>query len=63
MTETLKSTNLFEMIEFLREEMHRTAELYGIGHPMVLEISNRLDEIINYYYRTQQEGQVMIQAS
>lgn len=63
MTEAIKSTNLSEQIEFLRDEMHRAADFYGIGHPAVLEISHRLDEILNYYYRTQRQEQVLIQAS
>ena len=63
MTEPFTSADLAEYVEFLRDEMHRNAEIYGIGHPSVLEISRRLDEVLNYYDRIQQTRRVLIQAS
>jgi hypothetical protein len=39
-------------IEELRQEMHYLALLYGLNHPKVLEISQRLDNLLNDYMRT-----------
>jgi hypothetical protein len=39
------------MIENLRQIMNKAAERYGREDPWVLELSQRLDELINRYYK------------
>ena len=39
-------------IEELRQEMHQLALIYGLNHPKVLEISQKLDNLLNDYMRT-----------
>ena len=46
---------ILDQIEFLRQQMHYTASIYGMRHPKVLEASCRLDEAINEYYRAQKK--------
>lgn len=43
--------DLLTRIEELREEMHSLALIYGIDHPKVIEVSQKLDVLVNGYYR------------
>ena len=43
--------NLEYEIECLRQEMYVTALRKGINHPDVIRISQRLDEVINEFYK------------
>lgn len=43
--------NLWCKIETLRQKMHEIALEKGISHPDVLLSSQRLDELINQFYK------------
>ena len=44
--------NLWCKIERLRQRMHVAALEKGISHPDVLMVSQRLDKVINEFYKT-----------
>lgn len=43
--------DIFSKIEYLRQKMHEVALEKGIAHPDVLHISQKLDDIINEFYK------------
>jgi hypothetical protein len=38
-------------IEYLRSKMHELALARGISHPLVVEVSEKLDRLLNKFYR------------
>lgn len=43
--------DILSKIEFLRQRMHEVATEKGISHPEVLNISQKLDAVLNECYK------------
>ncbi|MCQ6268000.1 aspartyl-phosphate phosphatase Spo0E family protein [Fictibacillus sp. WQ 8-8] len=45
-----------EQIEVLRQEMIKTADLFGLNHPQVLSYSRKIDETHNLILKIEREN-------
>lgn len=48
--------NIMQRIESMRSELVQKGEKYGFQDPQVLAISQKLDILINAYYRLEAKG-------
>lgn len=51
MLEKAQSNGLLSNIELIRDEMIKLSETYGFSHHKTIEISQRLDVLLNMYQK------------
>lgn len=47
----VKINSVLNQIELLRQQMMRTASLYGLSHPKVMIFSKKIDYLLIEYYQ------------